>query len=316
MYRYDILSPLQRQAMHRHTLVGWNNTQACSPISKPTSSDRAMTTDNPPPEIRNHDLLALRSFVTAQDHKHAYTSSRAADDGFILLDFSHSNLEQRHIEIKFERNEHLLENIQQRIYQKTGTSPANQQLIIFQGNQCLGELSCENTHMLNSGMRIHCIDENPFSISRGGALENTALVEKFRLTDEEYDAKPKTLRAWARSKQADNPQFTLGQVQTYNKASVAHCLVGERCQVDPGKRRGTVMWTGTFDDGDNTYFVGVHLDEPVGQNDGTYKGKKYFDTRGHDYGCFARGQNVKCGAEFVERDLLDSDDDEDDDEEI
>jgi tubulin-folding cofactor B len=283
-----------------------------------------MSLDKPSPEIRNHDLLALRSYIIAQDHKHAYTATSAGlahDRNFILLDFTHSNLDQRHIEISFERNEQLIENIQQRIYQKTGTSPANQQLVVYQGNECLGELSHETLSILRSGMRIHCIDDNPFSISRGGALENTALVEKFRLSDEDYDARPKTLRAWARSKQAENPHFTLGQVQAYNKASVSHCIVGERCQVEPGKRRGTVMWTGTFEtfeDGDHTYFVGVCLDEPVGQNDGTYKEKRYFHTTGPGYGCFARGQNVQCGPEFVERDIMDSDaddyEDEDEDE--
>ncbi|GKY96032.1 hypothetical protein MPSEU_000563600 [Mayamaea pseudoterrestris] len=272
-----------------------------------------MSSSKPSLEIKNHDLLALRSYITAQDHTHAYaatTSGFAQNSDYILLDFSHSNLDQRHIEIRFERNEQLLDNIQQKIHQTTGTSPANQQLVIYQGNECLGELCYDNLSMLRSGMRIHCLDDNPFSISRGGALENTALVQKFRLTDEEYDARPNTLRAFARIQQAKNPQFTLGQIQTYNKQSVSHCVIGERCQVEPGKRRGTVKWTGTFDDGDRTYFAGVNLDEPIGQNDGTYKGKQYFDATGPGYGCFVRGQNVLCGPEFVERNIMDSDEEE------
>jgi tubulin-folding cofactor B len=274
--------------------------------------------NQPSPEIRNHDMLALRSFITAQDHKHAYTAAASSPSSshFLLLDFSHSNLDQRHIEIKLERNEYLLENMQQSIYQKTGTSPSNQELYIYQGNQLLAgpiESLADCWSILQSGMRIHCIDSNPFSISRGGSLENTQLVPKFRLTDDQYNAKPKTLRAWAKQQQVDNPKFTLGQVQTYNKASVANCIVGERCQVMPGKRRGIVAWTGMFHDGDHTYFVGVHLDEPIGQNDGSHKGHVYFETRGPGYGCFARGQNVQCGPQFVERDIMDQDDESDDD---
>jgi tubulin-folding cofactor B len=218
-----------------------------------------------------------------------------------VLDFSHSNLKQQHIEIRFDKDEHLLENIQHRIYQKTGTSPSNQQLYVYHGNECLGDLSQQNIAILRNGMRIHCVDDNPFSISRGGSLENTKLVEKFRLTDEQYNQKKTTLRAWARKQQEENPNFTLGHVQRYNKASVAHCIISERCQVEPGKRRGTIKWTGTFIDGDRTYFVGVHLDEPVGQNDGTYKGERYFENCPQGYGCFARGENVQCGPEFVDR---------------
>lgn len=275
----------------------------------------AMSDCAPSSGIRNHDLLALRNYVTAQDHKHAYAAGKnkaGTDSSYLLLDLSHSNLEQRHVEIRFERDEHLLENIQQRIYQKTGTSPSNQQLVVYQGNESLGPLQAENAQsLLRSGMRIHCIDDNPFSISRGGALENTELVKKFELSEEQYNSRPKTLRAWARAQQVENPDFTLGQVQTYNKASVSHCVVGERCQVEPGKRRGVVMWTGMFENGDHTYFVGVHLDEPSGLNDGTHKGKRYFQTTGPGYGCFARGQNVACGPEYGVRDIMDSDEDED-----
>lgn len=57
--------------------------------------------------------------------------------------------------------------------------------------------------------------------------------------------------------------------------------------------------------------MGVQLDEPVGSNDGSVKGTKYFDCP-EKYGAFVRGVNVKFG-DYPEKDIF-ADDDEDEDE--
>jgi len=63
--------------------------------------------------------------------------------------------------------------------------------------------------------------------------------------------------------------------------------------------------------------VGVKLDEPLGKNDGSIKGKRYFDCGGENFGTFIRGKHVIVG-DYPERSLLDEleDDDDDDDDEI
>lgn len=38
-----------------------------------------------------------------------------------------------------------------------------------------------------SGMELHVIDADPFSMSRGGGLEDVSLVKKYRMTEEDYD---------------------------------------------------------------------------------------------------------------------------------
>jgi tubulin-specific chaperone B len=50
--------------------------------------------------------------------------------------------------------------------------------------------------------------------------------------------------------------------------------VGDRCEVDPGAKRGEVKHVGPVEGLPEGHWVGVQLDEPLGKNDGTAKGKK------------------------------------------
>jgi tubulin-folding cofactor B len=78
------------------------------------------TTNAPNPEIKNKDLLAVRGWVTARDA----TQYDAVHQSTVILDLTHSNLQQRHIEIRFDKHD-TLERLRNRIHQKTGTAPFN-----------------------------------------------------------------------------------------------------------------------------------------------------------------------------------------------
>jgi tubulin-folding cofactor B len=60
-----------------------------------------------------------------------------------------------------------------------------------------GNLICEmsdNSRMLGfysvaSGMEVHVVDTDPFSLSRGGGLTDTSLVEKYRMSDDDYSSR-------------------------------------------------------------------------------------------------------------------------------
>src|SRR5210317_2033277 len=135
--------------------------------------------------IKNEDLLALKSYITAADATQ-YSSLAATT---LVLDLTHSNLQQRHAEIRFDKHE-TVDDLRQRIHQKSGTPPHHQHLQLKSGGSVFYEIlpNTESERLLGYynlplGANVHCIDINPHSSSAGGAYEDTSLVEKYRMTD-------------------------------------------------------------------------------------------------------------------------------------
>jgi len=167
------------------------------------------------PRINNDDLRALQNFVTTG------SDYRDVHEDTLVLDLSHSNLKQRHIEIRFDKHT-TISSLRDKIHQQTGTVPHFQHLQFKAGpgDACpvLWEIPVEQDsgrmlgyYTLHHGMTCHCIDLDPHSGSKGGQYEDTSLVEKFRLTDEEYDKRKGTLRDWGRQQKAKDETFTLAK---------------------------------------------------------------------------------------------------------
>lgn len=71
-------------------------------------------------------------------------------------------------------------------------------------------------------------------------------------------------------------------------------------------RRGTVSYTGLVPEIPGIgAWVGVTLDEPTGKNDGSVKGKRYFEC-GNNYGAFVRPERCEAG-DFPALDMDDED---------
>jgi len=80
----------------------------------------------------------------------------------------------------------------------------------------------------------------------------------------------------------------------YGEEAAAAIEPGRRCSVDPGDRRGEVRFVGRAEGLAAGYWVGVALDEPVGKNDGSVKGRPLFSCApGH--GVFVRPEKVTVG---------------------
>lgn len=127
-------------------------------------------------------------------------------------------------------------------------------------------------YSVESGNEIHVIDTDPYSLSRGGGLTDTSLVEKYKMTDEAYDKRKGTLREYIKEQRAKDPNFKLkassnpfpGQQRQSDASappadagpeSVEGIVVGSRCQVMPGKRRGCVMFVGEVPELKGGYWV-------------------------------------------------------------
>jgi len=60
-------------------------------------------------------------------------------------------------------------------------------------------------------MVYYCIDLDPHSGTKGGGYEDTSLVKKCTLTQEEYNQRKEIVRDWARQQKAKEEYFTLAK---------------------------------------------------------------------------------------------------------
>ncbi|GIX66062.1 tubulin-specific chaperone, putative [Babesia caballi] len=155
----------------------------------------------------------------------------------------------------------------------------------------------------NSRLHRHYAEQ----LERYEATGDDSEFQRFRLTDEEYAVRGKALREFiARMRQqngvtapgegasAQPPSKTLEQLrQEYP--------VGSRCLVKQGDIRGTVRFVGMVK---RDLRIGVELDEPLGDCDGTVNGVHYFTARGPSYGAFYPSDLVEVG-NFPELDPFD-----------
>lgn len=270
------------------------------------------------------DLAALKNYVTAADGE----QFSRLPDGVVSINISHSNITARMIELKFDLHQ-TLADVKGKIYTHSGTNPGMQKLTLRSGGETLCLLDDDSKMLgfygVQSGMEIHVSDDDPFSLTRGGALEDVSGVEKYRMSEEDYDKRKGTLRSWIKEQKANDPNW----VEPWNekearlakaprdgpppgKESVGGMEAGQRCEVQPGGRRGEVEFIGEVEGLQAGFWVGVRFDEPVGRGDGTVKGKRLF-VCDKGFGGFVRGKNVTVG-DFPERPFDEGDDDEDEDE--
>ena len=159
------------------------------------------------------------------------------------------------------------------------------------------------------GYTIHIVDLDPNSSSANGWLEDVSKVEKYKISEDAYNARENTYRKFKEQKLKEDPTWSLQKEIAKRsgkeyKEPVADpeflaeeakgVEVGKRCEVYPGGKRGEVMYVGKVEGLPLGYWVGVKYDEPVGKNDGQVKGNRYFKCM-PKYGGMVRPNNIKTG---------------------
>jgi len=165
------------------------------------------------------------------------------------------------------------------------------------------------SYPVDDGCRLHIED----SSKAKGEFENTANVEKFELSKEEYEKKEDTVAAFLKRNKLGKyneeemadlaKQKELKEAGEEKKAVDSGMVEGARCEVSvPGQlaKRGTIKFSGKvhFQPG---WWVGVQYDEPTGKNDGSVGGQRYFTCQ-PKYGGFVKPNSVTVG-DFPEEDL-------------
>jgi tubulin-folding cofactor B len=296
------------------------------------------------PMITCKDTIdAIKAYVTAP------ASQNEAESSVRLLVTS-SALKSSFMEILF--NKHMTVGaVKDKLQTHVGTSRSSMVLVLKdQTGGAIGELTDDERKLgyysPASGYVLHVVDSDKMSLANTGWLEDVSKVEKYVMSDAEYDAREDTYRKFKEQRLKEDPGWTLQKEIQKNKAAAvaargdsgggfgdvsfggsrapggteddevlaSHVEVGKRCEVSTsqGSKRGIVRVVGENLEGlPKGFWVGVEYDEPVGKNDGMVGGIRYFDCP-MGYGGFVRPGLVSVGDEFVpfDEDVDFSDEDE------
>jgi tubulin-folding cofactor B len=144
---------------------------------------------------------------------------------------------------------------------------------------------------------------------------DTSGVEKYIMPEDEYEKKTDSVLAWKKAQKLgrfdpnapDQEQAKLAALE--EEVKQRGIAVGKRCRVaGDDTRRGEVRYVGEVKEipGGNGPWVGIHLDEPVGKNDGSIAGVRYWGEASElKHGVFVRPERVDIGDFPVMDDLED-----------
>ncbi|KAJ4307137.1 hypothetical protein N0V88_000514 [Collariella sp. IMI 366227] len=161
-------------------------------------------------------------------------------------------------------------------------------------------------------LELLIVDTRPASARPN--FSSSAGVEKYVLPAEEYEKKTDSVLAWKKAQK-------LGRFDpnapSHEQAKIAGILqeiedrgiaVGKRCRLrEDDTRRGEIKYVGNVKEIPGLgAWVGIQLDEPVGKNDGSVGGTRYWgEESGVKRGVFVRPERVEVGDYPVLDDLED-----------
>ncbi|XP_023517149.1 tubulin-folding cofactor B [Cucurbita pepo subsp. pepo] len=234
-------------------------------------------------------------------------------DESVLLRVTHANLKSFTSDVRFSL-QMSVESVKEKLWKKCGTSVNSMCLELYDDSGAKISDLTDNSIPLGfysplDGYRLHIIDLDPSSVTSGGWLEDTSLVEKYQISEEAYEKRDDTFRKFKEKLASQNPSAFESKISdNYMEELCANIKVADRCEVEPGKIRGSVKFVGRAESLAPGFWVGVQYDEPLGKNDGMVKGIRYFDCPPL-HGAMVRPDKVKVG-DYPELDPFDDEEDE------
>ncbi|KAL3814265.1 hypothetical protein ACJIZ3_015533 [Penstemon smallii] len=225
-------------------------------------------------------------------------------DDSVVLRVTHSNIKSFSSDVRFSP-QMTVEAVKEKLWKKCGTSVDSMSLELYDDMGDKVSVLGDNTRPIGyyspqNGFRMHVIDLDPSSVTSGGWLEDTSLVEKYKITDEAYDKLDGTYKKFKEKLGHRYPTQESKISDSYMEELCANIKVGDRCQVEPGEKRGVVKFVGRAETLAPGFWIGVQYDEPLGKHDGMVKGKRYFECPPL-FGGMVRPDKVKVG-DFPEQD--------------
>ncbi|KAI3936404.1 hypothetical protein MKW98_000678 [Papaver atlanticum] len=231
-------------------------------------------------------------------------------DDSVLLRVSHSNLKSFSADVRFSL-QMTVESVKDKLWKKSGTSVDSMSLELFDDTGAkVTELNDNSKpfgfYSPHDGYRLNILDLDPSSVTAGGWLEDTSLVEKYSISEEAYDKLGGTFRKYKEKFASQNPSVVENKItDNYMEDLCANIKVGDRCEVEPGEKRGVVKFVGRAENIQPGFWIGVQYDEPLGKHDGMVRGKRYF-TCPSLHGAMVRPEKVKVG-DYPEKDPFEED---------
>ncbi|KAJ4369736.1 hypothetical protein N0V83_005499 [Neocucurbitaria cava] len=201
----------------------------------------------------------------------------------------------------------------------TGVPASSQQLSLRLGSQDAIPLTAadeEQTRLvafpLQPYAEISVVDTRP----PGARTDFTDLssVEKYEMPTTEYESLTNSVLAWKKSQKLGRFDPNAGTIEeqkiraSEREVEERGLTLSSRVRLLPetDARRGTVSYVGLVPEIPGLgSWIGVTLDEPTGKNDGSVKGKRYFEC-GNNCGVFVRPERCEAG-DFPPLDLGDED---------
>lgn len=134
---------------------------------------------------------------------------------------------------------------------------------------------------------------------------DTSGVEKYVMPEDEYAKKTDSVLAWKKAEKLGRfdpnaPDREQAKIAAFEDEIRSRGIeIGKRCRVGgDDTRRGVIMHVGDVKEipGGSGAWVGVQLDEPMGKNDGSINGVRYWGQASDmKHGVFVRPERVEVG---------------------